>query len=64
MMKEVGPSPGVQSVQDGLRQVSIMEELAEGGQGFVGGDDHGSALEVAIVDHPIQHVSGSGALLW
>ena len=35
-----------------------MKELAESGQGFVGGHDHGSCVEVAIVDHPIEHVGG------
>ena len=45
-----------ESIQDGLRRVSIMKKLAESCQRFVGRDDHGPSLEVAIVDHPIQHV--------
>jgi len=59
--QEVGP-PFEQAVQDGLGQVSIMKQLAEGGQRFVRGHDHGPCLEVAVVDHPVQHVGGIGSI--
>jgi hypothetical protein len=45
-------------VQNGLRKICIMQHLAESGQRLVGSHDHGPVLQVAIVDHPVEHVGG------
>ena len=38
------------AVQDGLGEIGIVEHLAPGFEGFVGGEDHGSLVQVAIID--------------
>lgn len=51
-------APFEHAIEDRLREVSIMEKLAERRQGFAGGEDHGSVAEIAIVDDPVEHVGG------
>ena len=46
------------AVEDGLGQVGIMEDLAPGGKGLVGGEEDGFALEVAFVDDLEEDVGG------
>jgi hypothetical protein len=50
-----------ESVEDRFSEIAIMEQLAESGQRFVGGDDHGAAPEIAIVDDTVRTGSYSSA---
>lgn len=43
-------APGQDPVDDGLREVGVVEDVRPGGQGLVGGEDHGAAPQVALVD--------------
>ena len=45
-------------IQDGGRQILIVQHLAPGAERFVGGEDHRALLQVAIIHHMEQNVGG------
>ena len=50
------------AVEDGLRQVLVVEHAPPRLQGLVGREDHRAAAPMALVDHVKQHVGGVGAI--
>jgi hypothetical protein len=49
-----------QAIQDSFGKVAIMHDIAQGRQGFVGGEQHGPALKIAFVDDAIEHIRRIG----
>jgi len=45
-------------IQDGGRQILIVQHLAPRAERFVGGEDHRALLQVAIIHHMEQNVGG------
>ena len=50
------------AIQDGGRQVVVMQHLSPLAEWFIGGKDHGSFSQVAMVDHMKQNIGGIGAV--
>ena len=50
------------TIQDGGCQVFVMQNLSPLAKWFIGGEDHGSFFQVAIVDHVEHHIGGIGAV--
>ena len=50
------------AIQDGGRQVLVMQHLSPLGERFIGGKDHGSFSQVAIVDDMKQDIGGLGTV--
>ena len=44
------------SIQDGGREIFVMQDLAPFAERFVRGEDHGSLSQMALVNHMKQHV--------
>ena len=50
------------TIQDGGGQVFVMQNLSPFAEWLIGGEDHGSFSQVAIVDHVEHDVGGIGAV--
>ncbi|HET6414095.1 MAG TPA: hypothetical protein VFG53_18700, partial [Anaeromyxobacter sp.] len=46
------------AVDDGGREVLVVEDAAPGIERLVGGEDHRATLQVALVDDVEEHVGG------
>ena len=50
------------AIEDGLRQVLIVQHTSPGGERFVRREDHGALLPMPVVDDVEEHVCGIGAV--
>ena len=50
------------AIQDGGRQVFVMQSLSPLAERFIGGKDHGSFSQVAMVDDMKQDIGGIGTV--
>jgi hypothetical protein len=50
------------SIQDSGRQVLVVQHLSPLAERFIGGKDHRSFFQVAIVDHMKQDIGSIGAV--
>jgi hypothetical protein len=55
-------APLEDAVQDGLREVFVVEHAPPGRERLIGREDHGALLPVPIIDHVKEHVRGVGAV--
>ena len=50
------------AIQDGGRQIFVMQNLSPFAERLIGGEDHRSFSQVAIVDHMKQNIGGIGTV--
>jgi hypothetical protein len=53
---------GSKPIDDGLREIVVVEHAARGPQGFVGPKDHQSATSMPVIDDVKEHVGRIGAI--
>jgi hypothetical protein len=50
------------AVDDGMREIVIVQDVSPGGERLVGGEDHGASAPMPVVDHVEEHVGSIGTI--